>query len=442
MEATSERWDEFVYWARKMITHPDWDKTERNYKIAIAQTVEKARESFLAGDDSWKAHLKRAFSSPAGPVNWRVFSAFWKWYDSETELADQALRSVWTRGLEGMEQFLALLPKSAISGSSGRLALTSFLLGGVNINDYPWYRSTPFQNAYKLLHLPGPPDYADDMQVYRDALDLTDRIVEESRERGLSLRDRLDAQGIIWFMAGDGWFTIDDPERPAFLAFKGQKMPARPQPSEPVEKAESLAAPGSGETVLGPWTLEELADKLLLDVEYLRNVQRLLEDKRQVIFYGPPGTGKTYVARELATLFAARPDQAEANGAVTLVQFHPSYAYEDFVQGYRPVAGGGFALRDGPLKRAADVARADGSGIHVLVIDEINRGNIAKVFGELYFLLEYRNHELRLQYSDEPFTLPENLWIIGMICSQYHHRMEYSCESHIVAHGWHGRHAR
>ena len=103
---------------------------------------------------------------------------------------------------------------------------------------------------------------------------------------------------------------------------------------------------------------------------------------------------------------------------VELVQFHPSYAYEDFVQGFRPrkAEGGqlGFELTDGPLKRAAEAAKADKSGAkHFLIIDEINRGNLAKVFGELYFLLEYRDKEINLQYSNDSFSLPKNLYIIG-----------------------------
>ncbi len=156
-----------------------------------------------------------------------------------------------------------------------------------------------------------------------------------------------------------------------------------------------------------------LAVELLYEPEVLRNITKLLDDKRQVIFQGPPGTGKTYAARELATFLAGD------NGQVTLVQFHPSYAYEDFVQGYRPtlIAGqAGFELRDGPLVTAAKAARTEPDALHFLIIDEINRGNLAKVFGELYFLLEYRDEDMRLQYAsadDEPFSLPENLYIIG-----------------------------
>ena len=139
-------------------------------------------------------------------------------------------------------------------------------------------------------------------------------------------------------------------------------------------------------------------------------------EKRQMIFYGPPGTGKTYVARRIA-------GQCRLGGGdFSIVQFHPSYSYEDFVEGFRPRLHNGqpgFELTPGPLRRIAAQAAANPSATYILVIDELNRGNVAKVFGELYFLLEYRNEEMDLQYGGasaptDPgkFRLPENLWFI------------------------------
>ena len=169
-----------------------------------------------------------------------------------------------------------------------------------------------------------------------------------------------------------------------------------------------------------PSGLKSLAGRLYLDdVSFLEKINDLLAEKKQVIFQGPPGTGKTFVARELARFLAG--GDANADNRVTLVQFHPSYAYEDFVQGYRPTPAAegqvGFTLRNGPLLRAAERAEQEPEARHYLIIDEINRGNLAAVFGELYFLLEYRGEKMKLQYSaedsDEGFSLPKNLFIIG-----------------------------
>lgn len=105
-------------------------------------------------------------------------------------------------------------------------------------------------------------------------------------------------------------------------------------------------------------------------------------------------------------------------GSTTIVQFHPTYSYEDFFEGFRPSTGAdgqqlGFSLRRGPLRRLADEAAVNPEANYFLVIDEINRGNLAKIFGELYYLLEYRDSEIALLYSEEPFTLPSNIFFIG-----------------------------
>jgi 5-methylcytosine-specific restriction protein B len=168
------------------------------------------------------------------------------------------------------------------------------------------------------------------------------------------------------------------------------------------------AAPA--EESAGSRSLTALADELLIDEEELVEIALLLETKNQLVFYGPPGTGKTFVAKRLAETLAGDPSR------VRLVQFHPSYAYEDFVEGYRPRLVDGqatFELVPGPLRRLAALAAADPAHLHILVIDEMNRGNVAKVLGELYFLLEYRDELIDLQYSPERFAMPGNLRIIG-----------------------------
>jgi len=102
-----------------------------------------------------------------------------------------------------------------------------------------------------------------------------------------------------------------------------------------------------------------------------------------------------------------------AGDNVRLVQFHAAYSYEDFFEGFRPKESGGFELKPGPMRRIVDQANSNPSVPHVLIIDEINRGNLAKVFGELYFLLEYRDQNVELLYTSDDFSLPKNVYIIG-----------------------------
>ncbi|MFZ2528186.1 MAG: AAA family ATPase [Rhodococcus sp. (in: high G+C Gram-positive bacteria)] len=158
---------------------------------------------------------------------------------------------------------------------------------------------------------------------------------------------------------------------------------------------------------------DALARRLHVPREWLQECVELLRDRPQMIFYGPPGTGKTYLAQKLAHHLT---DESK----VKIVQFHPAYSYEDFFEGYRPAQQGagqvGFELRPGPLRTLVDNAVENPDAVFVLIIDEINRGNLAKIFGELYFLLEYRNESIDLLYGSgdsQPFMLPRNVIILG-----------------------------
>ena len=171
--------------------------------------------------------------------------------------------------------------------------------------------------------------------------------------------------------------------------------------------------------------VQALVNGLLWDEDRARNLIALTKRARQLIFSGPPGTGKTLAARILA---AALADQ----GRIKLVQFHPTYAYEDFVEGIRPVldeqpasddagvtaaaAGLRYQIRDGVFKQIVeDAIAAPPVAAHFLIIDEINRANLPRVLGELLFALEYRGEEnqVDLAYSSDGFYVPENLWVIG-----------------------------
>ncbi|ASN37929.1 restriction endonuclease [Arthrobacter sp. 7749] len=184
----------------------------------------------------------------------------------------------------------------------------------------------------------------------------------------------------------------------------------------PVKGNDPLEQDRRAHVELLPDVVEEFAGSVHIERDQLQEVVEMLRTRRQVVFYGPPGTGKTYLAGKLARYLAT----AEHADHVQIVQFHPSYAYEDFFEGYRPAAAEngqlGFSLEPGPLRRIAAEASAEGNRDKpfLLIIDEMNRGNLAKIFGELYFLLEYRDQSINLQYSPgSTFKLPPNLFIIG-----------------------------
>jgi hypothetical protein len=394
-EHFKSKWDEFVRRGQVFVEKGQLDSEENNYKIEIGKKLDAARTAVLAETDDWAELVKGGITGNL--VHSITLAKLRDWVKQSPDQALRALQELWKPDhpsiSERIRSFAELFPKSAIdSGGAGtRLNVISQFLMGLDVKRYPPYRITLFNKAYDLTGSPKPAKNADEAMLYEQALDFLDQLIDEAEERGVHLRHRLDAQSLLWMI-------VNSPVPPP--------PPKHDLPTPPPEHDLPTLPPKHD--------LPTLAEELLLPKEFLQEIDTLLKEKRQVIFQGPPGTGKTYVAQRLAACLAKSEER------VTLVQFHPSYAYEDFVQGFRPTlaSGGqpGFKLTDGPLLAAAKRARDEEEEDHFLVIDEINRGNLGKVLGELYFLLEYRDQNMRLQYQaedEEGFSLPENLYIIG-----------------------------
>jgi 5-methylcytosine-specific restriction enzyme B len=391
-------WGRTITWAARFFKQHDFDRMERDYKLEVAGRVREAAES--GQSDELKRALRSSKNNLLPPMN-KVHLRDWlnKAPNEALEafrLASEAGRAPRARALG----FVDRLPDDVVPGLHSRARLVAFAVFSGEPEQLPPYQMTPYQKAYELTDDGPAGEGADPVAVYEQALAFLDRFVEEAAARGLELRDRLDAQSLLYTLvnsdAPEDW---SDADRRAFARWRGEPIP--PEVDGPLE------GPGDG-PVRPRGDLADLSERLYLGDRFLPHVRQLLGMKPQVIFYGPPGTGKTYVAQRLGEAMAG------TDGHVEIVQFHPSYSYEDFVEGYRPdPERGGFRLVDGPLKRLARRAIEHADVPHVLIIDELNRGNVAKVFGELYFLLEYRGSKISLQYSSEPFRLPDNLFVIG-----------------------------
>ena len=391
---TDSKWDEIVRRAQAYVDSGRLETEEIEYKVEMGRRLALARISVNNKADDWRDLVKRGIS---GNLIYSVEMAkFWDWLDAFPDDALLALQALWTDEDVGVDErlrdFTELLPASTSSGPGVRTTLGSVLLMGVDVERYPPFRVRLFNEAYLQTGYPPPQRGANEAEIYDHALGFLDTLIEEAAARGLQLRHRLDGQSVIWAA-----LNAEDEDSPEAIE------------EESDEGRDPLPA-----VKQDPWSTEKiarLAADLLWEPEQLQEILDDLTEKGQVIFYGPPGTGKTYVARALARHCRLH------GGDFDIVQFHPSYSYEDFVEGYRPrLINGqpGFELVSGPLLRIAEKARENHDAFFILVIDELNRGNVAKVFGELYFLLEYRGEEVRLQYGgDRPgFSLPPNLWFI------------------------------
>lgn len=436
-------------------------------KLQLAEKLRSAREAVESGAPDWLERLSAAFKDGKNYLtDWRAHDKFLAWCDGHAEAARDAVTLLWQGedARAGLARFLAALPREAVSGPGTRVSVASFLLLGTDPTGAPFFKPTPYRRLRRALGLPERAEVDLDPEavfrpnelaaklgvdarrvrdflreaypreegghgadwvltfeqaqavvdrfsdaeeagsivaIYADWIELLEELLLRLLGEGVCLRDLLDAQGIVW------WVMMAPPpedwpegDRRALELFRGGEIK--------VEKPPTI-----GRELVIPAATAELGADLHLPQEWLQqNILDLLEEKKQLIFYGPPGTGKTFVARRIGRHLA------ENGGHMRLVQFHPSYTYEDFFEGYRPVSSGDgqveFSLVPGALREIARRAREHPEEPHLLIVDEINRGNVAKVFGELYFLLEYRNERIELQYSrDEQFELPENLYLIG-----------------------------
>lgn len=162
------------------------------------------------------------------------------------------------------------------------------------------------------------------------------------------------------------------------------------------------------------YTFEDVTRDVFMDLEKIDDAIESLEYKKNIILQGPPGVGKTFIAKRLAYFHMGK---KEPNN-IDMVQFHQSYSYEEFIQGFKPDEEGNFSLQDGIFYKFCQKARKSPDENFYFIIDEINRGNLSKIFGEVMMLMEKdkrgKDYAIKLAYSnEETFYIPENVYIIA-----------------------------
>lgn len=393
-----QHWRVFIEWIAKIARSPSVGREQREPSLRTAALVDAAKDA-LDGEN-WLEVLRSAFRAPENDLTSEsTHERFLQWCEANAEPARRALKGLWSSDADAgdrLNELAAHVPRKVLPRVSEQAQIGSFLLMAGGAEHYPVVRSAPMKRAFLLAGHSHFPKGGDVREYYEHALGFFDRVVDAAREAGVDMRDRLDAQSAIWALTK--WeeppAEWGESDKAAFLDFRGDEAdePDDPPPPEEPEEAE----------------IDGLASEVFIAAEDLTEMLELLREKGQAIFYGPPGTGKTFVAQRLAEHMAGSVDR------VRVVQFHAAYSYEDFVEGFRPSAGDGFALQPGPFRQLVSEALANPKKPFVMLIDEINRANIAKVFGELYFLLEYRNASVAPMYRPtENLRIPPNLFFIG-----------------------------
>ena len=358
-------WDEFVRHAKSIVDSGHMEG-EVFFKVSIADKVAEARVAVLEGDRNWPNLVKRAIGGNI--VHSIQQTRFRAWIGNSPQNEDvlKSLRALWTREdssvADRIRAFGSRFPASALGtgGVGTRLNLISQLLMGLDVENYPPFRTRGFSLAYVRTLYGMPPREADEAAVYEHALGFLDELLKQARLRGLRLRHRLDAQSVVWLTYHrELWNIVNDME--------GGPPVATPLPDLPPTRETLTSQPWYAP----PYTIDDIvAEGCFLERSRLETILARLRDKKNLILQGPPGTGKTWLAKKLAFALIGRRDDSR----VRRLQFHPGLSYEDFIRGFRPSNDGALRLIDGPFLEAVAAADADAENDYVMVIEEIKPG--------------------------------------------------------------------
>lgn len=430
-KATSEvdPWQEYLRWARKFVEWDGWDDEERDYKLEIGEHLVAARSAISGGHPEWFKLLERAIARKYNNlITWQASDDILKWCQNSPENAHSTLQIVWDENRSVHDRFNRFADAVRNQGLKGYIAEVSGLHMAMGPTEYPVFRADPVTKSYKLT------GYADDNSNlgarYERYLAFLDEMLERADAAGIKLRDRLDAQSVIWSIQSKELLPDStDEERAEFDRFRGQSVkkrvtgrgPAITGPNVDTANGDSAAAERMLATKTAgyaPPTFDDIAARitsagLRISTRTLRRYHLSLTTRGFVILAGVSGTGKTWLAEAYADAVGAEH---------RLISVAPNWTTnEDLLGFYNPVSE---HYHDTPfstfLRSAAKAWHTDGSRAqpYHLILDEMN---LARV--EYYFASFLSEMEVRVRYGiatidiggSDKLELTPNLYVTGTV---------------------------
>ena len=271
-------WEEFVKRARTYVDTGKLEIEEIGYKVAISRKLAEAREAVLAGRDNWAALLKSALNpNEANFISWRLISGLNKWCTEHSDDALSALKAIWAQDdspvSERVRAFSDQFPREVASGAGSRMNVASGLLMALDVEQFPPFRITTFNNAYVRTGFDRPARGVDEAALYEHALGFLDQLIDEASQRGLALRHRLDAQSVVWAVVQD---------RDAVDSGDGGGPASDDVDGAPVDEVPLQFEPD----------LPALAEEVFMPVVFLEDIETLLKGQEAGHIPGAAGHGQ------------------------------------------------------------------------------------------------------------------------------------------------------